>query len=699
MTSICDYSEVARPGQLEEHPITCLGRRGLSTVASTALALSAPSSTSTYDRKRCHDADENVPLPGSRRGRGPSQENGTGATVALIRVDRGPRMAAERLTSASGRVLGVAGLLIVVQLVLRTWVAARGYFYWDDLILTSRSGSMPLLSTDFLLFDHDGHFMPAAFLVAGLVTKLAPLQWIGPVVSLVVLQALASLSVLRLLRLLMGDRVALLGPFLLYLFSPLTLPSFAWWSAGLNNLPLQFGLAWVAGDAIQLIRTGNRRYAVTGAIAFAVSLAFFEKAIVVPWVAFAVAALMLHTQGQSAAIRTVVRRGAPLWKGAVFVTVGWVLLYTSVVTSRATAYSVGQGVVLMWRGFGYGFVPSLLGGPWNWDQSNFSVPWAAPPDFFVAFGLLALLGVVVFTVRRKQRVGGVWLLVAGYVGVCLAAMVLGRSGPFTSPVLGQSLRYVADSAVVVTVAAALIIGAPDRPGGTGAGKVPARPVSARSVTILVVAVAFLASSLVSTVSFTRTWSYSPTATYLATVRASLAANRHAPTGAPLLDQPISQRILWKLANPYNLTSRIFSPVPERADFASSTPILRQLDDNGHLVPAQMRTIRTAGTGPFPRCGYRVTDAGFTKIPLDGPLFPSGWTVHFGYLAGVPGSLEVRLETGEPVLVPVTGGSLGQVYVRVPGKGSSVQVRSHTPGMVACVNGAVVGLVEEPDVLP
>jgi hypothetical protein len=607
---------------------------------------------------------------------------------------------ASRPTLTSRWVLGVAGLLIAIQLVLRGWVAARGYFYWDDLILTSRSGSMPLLSSEFLLFNHDGHFMPGAFLAAGLITKAAPLQWIGPVVSLVVLQALASLSVLRLLRVMMGDRVSLLAPLLFYLFSPLTLPSFAWWSAALNDLPLQIALAWVTCDAILLVRTGNRRYAVTGVVALGLSLAFFEKAVLVPWVAFAVAALVLHVQGERAVLRTVLRRAAPLWQGSLLVMVGWVLLYTSVVTSRAAQYSLGQAVVLTWRGFAFGFVPSLIGGPWRWDQSDFSVPWAAPTLFLVVLGLLALLGAVVLTVRTKLRVGGVWLLVAGYVGVSLAAMVAGRSGPYTAQVLGQTLRYVADSAVVVAVAMALFLCAPNRARrnvtalASVSAKAPLWRARARSGSGLVVAVAFLVGSVFSTVTFTRTWSYSPTAVYLSTVRTSLAANHV----APLLDQPISNRILWRLAKPNNLGSRIFSPVPERADFVSSTPVLQRLDDSGHIVPAEMKTLRTAAIGPIPRCGYQVSDLGYTNMPLDGGLIHFGWTVHFGYLTSEPGSLEVALETGPSVIVPVTAG-LNQVFVNVEGNGTLVRVRSHTRGMVACVAGAVVGLLDNPAAQP
>ena len=82
------------------------------------------------------------------------------------------------------------------------------------------------------------------------------------------------------------------------------------------------------------------------------------------------------------------------------------------------------------------------------------------------------------------------------------------------------------------------------------------------------------------------------------------------------------------------------------------------------------------------------------MPLDGPLCEWGWTVHFGYLTGGPGSLEVELEPGKSVMVPVSEG-LNQVFVRVVGEGTTLCVRSHTSGMVACVADAVVGLVVDP----
>ena len=139
--------------------------------------------------------------------------------------------------------------------------------------------------------------MPGAFLVAGAIIRLAPLNWTGPAISLVVLQLLASLALLRALYVILGWRPVLLIPLTFALFTPLAVPGFAWWAAALNSLPMLAALAWVCADAILLVRTGNQRYAVTGVLVYFGGLLFFEKAAVIPFVAFAVAALLCHVHG------------------------------------------------------------------------------------------------------------------------------------------------------------------------------------------------------------------------------------------------------------------------------------------------------------------------------------------------------------------------------------------------------------------
>ena len=125
-------------------------------------------------------------------------------------------------------VAAVAVALIGLQTVVRAWLAFGGYFYWDDLILVGRAGTQSLVSPAYLFTDHDGHVMPAAFLLGGTITRLAPLVWTWPAVSLVVLQLIASLALLRALWVILDWRPVLLVPLCFALFTPLALPAFAW---------------------------------------------------------------------------------------------------------------------------------------------------------------------------------------------------------------------------------------------------------------------------------------------------------------------------------------------------------------------------------------------------------------------------------------------------------------------------------------
>ncbi len=276
------------------------------------------------------------------------------------------------------RVALVAVLLITVQLVVRVVLAFGGYFYWDDLILVGRAGTGGLLSPSYLFDDHDGHVMPGAFLVAGAIIRVAPLVWTGPAISLVVLQLLESLALLRALYVISSWRPVLLIPLTFALFTPLAVPGFAWWAAALNSLPMLAALAWVCADAILLVRTGNHRYAVTGVLVYLGGLLFFEKAAVIPFVSFAVAALQCHVRGDRSALATVWRAGVRLWTPSLALTVGWVALYLAVVDPRRWSSDLSMTWDLLCRSVTHGIVPALAGGPWDWARWAPASPWATP---------------------------------------------------------------------------------------------------------------------------------------------------------------------------------------------------------------------------------------------------------------------------------------------------------------------------------
>ncbi|WP_243655129.1 hypothetical protein [Nocardia alba] len=612
-------------------------------------------------------------------------------------------------TPISGRVvLLIAAALIAAQLVLRGWVAASGFFYWDDFLLIGRVSSQPVLSTELLFTSHDGHVMPLAFVLIWLVTEVAPLSWPAAVVVLTGLQLLASLAVLRLLVVLLGVRARLLGPLVFFLFVPLTVPAFAWWSAAVNALPLQIALAWVSADAVLLVRTGRRRYAASGAVVFAVALMFFEKSVVVLPVAFAAVVLTAYVTGGSA--RVAARRGGLLWTAAGAVLLAWSACFLFVI-QRPRGLSAPEHPGTLWsRALSDGLVPALFGGPWRWERWQPATPWADAPSVLAVLSWLALILFAVWTMRTRRRVAAIWVCAAGYGVLTIAPVVILRDGPSTAGLLLQSVRYFADFAVVATVALALIALAPRRARSssisrsnaharqqvptsvesthtrTEGGSAAIEASRARRIVGISAIAAFLASSVYSTITFTRSWEPSPARTYVSGVRAALPG----AADAPLLPQEVPWNVLNPLAFPENMTDRVFAPLATSTTFAHSTPRLRMITDDGAIVDARVWWNRAIVEGPEPRCGYRVPGTAGANLPLDGPMQIRDWTAQVNYNAARDGRIALSFEGETETIADVRAG-LNTVYIRLLGGGDTLRIRSLEEGQSLCVGAGPVGV--------
>ncbi|MET0896971.1 MAG: hypothetical protein ABWY45_03555 [Mycobacterium sp.] len=574
--------------------------------------------------------------------------------------------------------------LIALHLVVRGVVAFGGYFYWDDLILIGRAGTQELWSPGYLFDDHDGHVMPGGFLLGGMITRLAPLVWVGPAISLVVLQLLASLSLLRTLHLILGWRPVLLAPLAFALFTPMGLPAFAWWAAGLNSLPMLAALAWVCGDAILLVRTGNRRYAVTGTAVFLGGLLFFEKAAVIPFVAFAVVAMLGHVAGERDWLRSTWQRGARLWVPTLAVTAGWIALYLVVVDQQRWSFDLQMTWDLLARSFTHGIVPGLAGGPWDWQRWAPASPWGVPPTTVMVLGWLVLAVAVALALVRKHRIVPVLLVALGYAVACQVPIYLMRSSAFTALELAQTLRYLPDLVVVLALLTAVGLCAPNRQSPVLDTSRPRTVVAACAVVV------FLASSLYSTSTFLTSWRDNPTEAYLQNARVALATAA-AQSAAPMLDQEVDPLILQRVAFPENLASHMFALLRDRPEFSSSTTDLRMLDMNGRLFDAQVTWVRTIRPGPIANCGYLTQPDQPARLPLDGPLLPADWTVEMNYLANNDGTMLVSLDEGTATRVPVRPG-LNRVFVRLPGAGSAITVEAQTTALSICLASGPVGFV-------
>lgn len=581
------------------------------------------------------------------------------------------------------RVAAVAVALIGFQLLVREALAFGGYFYWDDLIIVGRAGTQPLLSAAYLFSDHDGHVMPAAFLLGGVLTRLAPLVWLWPALSLLALQLMASLSLLRTLWIILGWRPVLLLPLTFALFTPLTVPAYAWWAAALNYLPMLAALAWVCGDAVLLVRTGERRYAVTGVAAYVGGLLFFEKSAVIPFVAFTIVALLSYVTGRPGGVRGVWQAGRPLWVASLALTAAWVALYLVVVDQKRWSGDLSMTWDLLARGVTHGIIPGLAGGPWQWQRWAPASPWAVPPPAAMAAGWLVLAAVMAVSALRKRRIGAVWLVALGYTVAGQVPVYLMRSSAFTALELAQTLRYLPDLTWMLAMLAGVGFCAPNREGSLWLNASPRR-----TAATCVLSLAFVASSLVSTRTFLTSWQDNPTKSYLQTAVRSLAQAR-ADSASPLLDQEVDPLILQRVVGSASQASHMFALVANRPEFDRATDRLRMLDSTGRVVDAEVTWVRRIIPGSRPQCGYFVPSKEPVRMPLDGPLLPSEWTAEINYLANSDGSLLISLPVGPETKVPVRPG-LNRVFVRLSGAGDAITVRAATAALTVCVASGPVG---------
>ncbi|SIR75448.1 hypothetical protein SAMN05445060_0649 [Williamsia sterculiae] len=580
---------------------------------------------------------------------------------------------------------------MVCFVVVRVWLAAHGGFYWDDLRFIARAGAQQWWSPSYLFADQDGHLMPGAFLVAGLSTRAAPLSWVIPATTLVVLAALAAAAVWRMLTILLragGREPGWAGPMSLaaFLFTPLAVPASLWWSAALNALPLQAALAWVIGDAVLMAggTVDRRRLVIRAVLVYLMGLAFFEKSMVIPFAAAAVVVVSAATVGVS--VRTALRRTATLWGSLIAVTVVWLGIYWAVAGPGAGEHTAAQTWTLWWRTVERGLIPSLVGGPWRWERWVPSPPFAQPAGWMIAAGWVILAAAVGWLLVRRVHGWTLPVLLVGYLVVSQVPPLWFRSSADTAPELAQTMRYLPDVAVLLAALIAVASAGRSRSVGRGFGRVPRAAVTGLMCCLVV-------SGLVSTIGFARSWDRNPTADYLSTARTSLA-DADVPR---ILDQPLPLEVLLPVAYPDNQAGRVFAALDRRphiGDWADAP--LRVLDTRGHLAPGTVTPARTFGAGQGTCDRPEVTTP--TTVALSGPLLRWRWTVEIPYCATIAGRMDVGLTSSRTVSVPVRPG-LHVVYVQMDGEGIDLRIHPVTAGLALHLGGGTVGEVAQASLVP
>lgn len=604
--------------------------------------------------------------------------------------------------------VALCALVVVATTAIRTWVAAGGWFYWDDLLLHSLGAAHRFPGPELLFTDHDGHLMPGGMALAWVAAHTAPLDFRLPLLQIALLNLLAGAALARMLWVLLRGRTILLAPLILVLVLPLGLPAATWWAAALNAVPLTAAMAWAVASTVRLAETGRRRHAVSAVLATVVGLLFVEKAVLVPVVAAVVLLGWWWTaqqdDGRSHGPRTLAevwRSTRMMWVAQALVLAAWAAVFMMTVgrigggTEPDGAQGTGAAGALgdagpldgpgprLWdlvaATYRSAVGPTLAGGPWQWERWHPGPPMAEPSAVAIVAGALLCALVLAWSLLTRRRTGPVWVVAALYPLVAVALIMVGRFGPDTATEIVQTLRYHADTAVVLAAALALALAAPRR-----RGTARYEPRYENWAVAGLVAVVALSSSI-STVTYRDVWAEQPSRDYFLPLLAALHERE-----APMLDAEVPLEVLLPVTYPANRLSSVLAGVDDIPAIGEWTTEPVVADADGRLHEADVVPGRTIPQGPEPGCGYRVGAEG-ARIELDGPLLGREWVLQLNQFADADGEVAVRLDEGPEVDVPTTAG-LSTVYVRVEGAGTGVTITPHDGVTDLCIGSGPVGVL-------
>jgi hypothetical protein len=548
--------------------------------------------------------------------------------------------------------------LIGAAMAWKTAIVQTAYFKEDDFEFVARAMESDL-SIDYLTRLHVGQFMPGGFLLVWLSSRLEPFAWEYAAGGMLVLHACAALAVLRMLRVVFGERPAILAPLLVFLVAPITVPVLVWWAAALNTVFLQVALPMAIASHWHYLRTGRLRHAVAAAFWVLFGLLGFVKGFAVPLVLFALTAIYLG------GMLTALRRHLAAWAMYVLPVAAFGVLYVARSLSTTTVGglpTLDQTAGFLWELLGKTFATTVLGGPWRWFAGG---DWgvASPPLPVVIASLVTLAALMAVTVYYRRRAAWAWAMLIGYLLVADAVPALWGRVYLLGPFAGTNTHYIADAAPLIALVVGLVLlplpgeAEPYRRELPGRERVAGVCGAALGV--------FVGASLVSVSLFAGYLGADRRYRYIETARAELA--KVAP-GTVIYDRFVPAEVMPNSYQAYSLTSRVLGAMasPQLRARMQAPPAAADgmvFDDQGRLRPVDVDGVPLA-PATEDRC-WPVT-AGTVQVPVDNRVSRvEGTLVRLGYAARA--DTKITLWMGDrPTDVELRAG-LGQVFmVATPG---------------------------------
>jgi hypothetical protein len=575
----------------------------------------------------------------------------------------------------------IAVLLSAVVTIWHAVVMLRGYFWQDDFLYVYRAATTPLF--EYLFQGYNGHLMPGQFLLVWLVTGWAPLNWVTAVLPLVALQVLGYVLFWRLLIRLFGHRLEILLPFSVFVASPLVFVASSWWAYALQVVPFQAALAGALHAHVGYLRTGERRQAVTGLLWTIGGLLFWEKALLVVPVLFAVTVVFMK-DGLVFRLAAAVGRYRRLWLGYAVAVAIYVAVYLRATStgeglSSAGGDNGGDILTLADRMLLDTFLPGILGVPWLALRSDLPPLRGVPPDAVVlGAGLLAvLIGVVGLWVGRTRALVA-WGLLVGYLA-CEVALVAAFRLDFIGPIIGEDVRYIADAVPVAVLCAALAF----LPPITSANPSPQPEVTRSTVATLGFGTVLTVAALVTIATVTPQLGPDAGREYVRTASKALRAE----PDTVLYDAPVPEDLMIPAFGRDAWTSTVVVPLGLDVAFDKPTGDLRMLDETGAPRDVVLKDTFAAPPGPVPNCGYQANQ--FNADIAFGAEPPAGrQVVRLGYFTNRTAAGTVTVGNQRVRVIFQSG--LHYLYLTVPRPSQVLSIDLAPNDTTLCVTDAVIG---------
>ncbi len=594
-----------------------------------------------------------------------------------------------RSVSPAHRVVLAGVVLIATQLVMRGWAIAGGWFYADDFEFLTEATDRPL-TLEFLLLPHDSQLMPGGRLTSWLIAAGGPFNWSLAALSIITLQAVASLACLWMLVALFGERTAILVPLSFYLFASLTVTAFMWWSAAINQLPVQAAAFLAVGAHAHYLRSGRFRWAAMVTFSLVVGLLFYVKTvlIVLPLVLLTLVFFVDWGCGVLGGPWRTWRRSWKGWTAYAFVVGGYLLYYVrSVPQPLASQGSIDHGALIdaMFR---RSLASVVLGGPWRWANSNPPVAQVDTPEWAATAAMLVLGLLLGLALSRRSSGWKALAVVVPYLGVDYLLAAFGR-GAGLGTYVSLELRYLADAAPFLVVAGGLLLMQPltdqHRRRAPSCPASPERPFSSTGVrvTSLVACGLALAGAVYSTITYVGFWREYPARTFVDNAISETIAGP-----AVVLDATVPDLVQATTAYPDNLPSRLLVPLRGRVTAVTAATDPSLLSDQGTLVAPFINPGAASDPGPDGEgCGY-LTGPGRVTVAMAGEPQDYFWWASVSYAAG--SSTEMSLTLGERVItVPVERG-LHRFFVEGRGGYGPVTLQQRAGLPPLCVDQVHIG---------